>query len=57
MGLALDAVREELTARREGVSNAVPPPSPIARRLALVAGAIAATPLALWCLGRITSAA
>ena len=57
MGLALDAVRDELTARRDGVSNGVPPPSPIARRLALIAGAIAATPVALWCLGRITSAA
>jgi serine/threonine-protein kinase len=56
MGLALDAVREELTAPRDGLSN-VPQQSPIARRLAAIVGAVAAAPVVLWGLGRITSAA
>ena len=56
MGLALDALREELTTPGGRGSPAVPA-RVTARRLAWIARVVAATPVALWCLGRITSAA
>ena len=57
MGRALDALREELGAPGGRASPAPAPASQTARRIARVAGVAAAAPVALWCLGRLTSAA
>jgi serine/threonine protein kinase len=57
MGRALDALREELMPAPERGAFLAPPPSQTARRIAWIAGVVVGTPVTLWCLGRLTSAA